>query len=403
MKAVMPTKQVTDRQLLEAEEGLVRLLHAKRFPREWIERHVPEVMAQARTDFAVRLAAGRDDETVNLLVVIGYRRALKVLRSQKTSPATTSLETVFHLADESTPTPEEEAIEHDREVRVTKAMGHLPERERELLMLVYFKGLSIRAAGRRLGWGKSAVDRHHQAALERLKAMLDKSLLSPHIPIPAFITARHRPLRRVVMSWLEGAAETIRNAAMLRGSRVGSVAETGSAAVASGGGRTAAGLCGAAVVACLAGAATGAVGPGVRPVGVDDSHRVEALPRVRETSTALPSGNGQPTAPVSPSTPRAEDPRISKRGREAPEALARPPERRDRSGAIPAPKASMKQTIDEFGIEDRGAEEPAVSSGEAQPIENLPVAPESSPPARPPAEPSGGSSPGSQRSSEFGL
>ena len=147
---------VTDQQLHEAEEGLVRLLHAKRFPREWIERHVPEAMAQARTDFAVRLAAGREDETVNLLVVIGYRRALKLLSSQTSRPATTSLETIFHLADESTPTPEEEAIEHDREERVAKAMSHLPERERMLMALVYFEGMSIRAAGRRLGGPRAA-------------------------------------------------------------------------------------------------------------------------------------------------------------------------------------------------------------------------------------------------------
>ncbi|HXR59981.1 MAG TPA: hypothetical protein VN732_01515 [Solirubrobacterales bacterium] len=56
------------------------LLHAKRFPREWIERHVPDVMAQARSDFAVRLAAGKEDDTVNLLVVIAYRRAVKSRR-----------------------------------------------------------------------------------------------------------------------------------------------------------------------------------------------------------------------------------------------------------------------------------------------------------------------------------
>ena len=93
-------EKVTDRQLAEAEQGLVRLLHKKRFPREWIERNVPEVMAQARADFAVRLAAGKDDETVGLLVVIGYRRALKVLNAQKNGPPTTSIETVFHLVED---------------------------------------------------------------------------------------------------------------------------------------------------------------------------------------------------------------------------------------------------------------------------------------------------------------
>jgi RNA polymerase sigma factor (sigma-70 family) len=175
---------VTAEELREAERGLVRLLHKKRFPREWIERNVPDVMAQARTDFAARLAAGKKDETVNLLVVIGYRRAVKVLDAQLAAPSTTSIETVFHLADESTSTPEEEAIEHDREERVARAMAYLPDRERKLMALVYFDGKSVRDAGRRLGWGKSSADRHHRAALEKLHELLDRSLLSPEIHIP---------------------------------------------------------------------------------------------------------------------------------------------------------------------------------------------------------------------------
>jgi len=191
-------REVSDEELREAEKGLVRLLHKKRFPREWIERNVPDVMAQARTDFAARLAAGKEDDTVNLLVVIGYRRAVKVLDAQLSGPSTTSIETVFHLADESTPSPEEEAIDHDRQDRVVKAMAHLPERERKLMAFVYFDGRSVRDAGRRLGWGKSSADRHHQAALEKLHELLDRSLLSPEIPIPAYIAARHwhnSPLR----------------------------------------------------------------------------------------------------------------------------------------------------------------------------------------------------------------
>ena len=130
-------------------------------------------MAQARSDFAARLAQGKRDDTINLLVVIGYRRALKILTSEKSRPPIASLETVFHLADDSTATPEEVAIDHDTQARVAKAVGHLPERERELINLVYFEEMSTRAAGRQLGWGKSAADRHHHAASKRLRAMLD--------------------------------------------------------------------------------------------------------------------------------------------------------------------------------------------------------------------------------------
>lgn len=55
-------------------------------------------------------------------------------------------------------------------------MSLLPERERMLLTLCYYDGMSIRAAGQQAGWGKSAADRHHRAALEKLTALLNPSL-----------------------------------------------------------------------------------------------------------------------------------------------------------------------------------------------------------------------------------
>jgi DNA-directed RNA polymerase specialized sigma24 family protein len=57
-----------------------------------------------------------------------------------------------------------------------KAMSHLPEWERVLLTLCYYDGMSIREAGRQVGWGKSTADRHHRAGLERMKELLDPSL-----------------------------------------------------------------------------------------------------------------------------------------------------------------------------------------------------------------------------------
>src|ERR1700750_3294916 len=91
-----------------------------------------------------RLGAGKEDDTVNLLVVLGYRRAVKALHAELSRPSTTSLEEVFHLADDSTPTPEEEAIHHDLQEQIVGAMAQLPERERKLLALVYSDEKSIR-------------------------------------------------------------------------------------------------------------------------------------------------------------------------------------------------------------------------------------------------------------------
>ena len=406
-------REVTDEELREAEKGLVRLLHKKRFPREWIERNVPDVMAMARTDFAARLAAGKEDETVNLLVVIGYRRAVKVLDAQLSGPSTTSLDSVFQLADESTPTPEEEAIDHDRQERVVKAMAHLPERERKLMAFVYFDGKSIRDAGRRLGWGKSSADRHHQAALEKLHELLDRSLLSPEIPIPAYIVARHwqnSPLR-AAERWVQGAGETVADGLMLGSGRVGQAAEGASAAATSGAGRTAAGVCGAAIAVCLTGAATGVVGPGVGAVGLGQEapgpapkHRAAS----REAAAEVQSG----TTPILPDRAATAEPDTAARsiarqpgaGGGSPTVTAgREPEARERrSGSAPsAPAATPKEVVNEFGVEGGGESE---SSGESAPAPSPAPAP-SRPAAESPSSGSGssGSSGASSTGSEFGM
>lgn len=397
---------VSERQLLEAERGLIRLLHAKRFPRDWIERHAPEAMARARTDLAARIAAGKEnDDVVNLLVVIAYRRALKVLRSEKSAP-TTSIETVFHLADEATPTPEQEAIERDRQERVVKALSHLPERERALLALVYFEGMSIRAAGRRLGWGKSAVDRHHRAALDRLHAMLDRSLLAPEIAVPAFIASRHGSAPRAVGIWVQGAAETIRDAVLLGGGRAAPLADTGASVALSGAGRAAAGVCGAAVAVCLAGAASGVVGPGVAALGVEDSRPSEALP-----SQAAPPAPQLLEEKAAPSATGGQPPRGGgDRQRVAPRRTGDEPRRARRASGEPAtaagaPAAAGRQTASEFAVEGGAPEEPAGSaSGEPAPVENAPIAPRPETSSRPSTEASGAtSSSGQDASPEFGL
>lgn len=404
--------EVSDEELREAEEGLVRLLHKKRFPREWIERNVPDAMAQARSDFAARLAAGKEDDTVNLLVVIGYRRALKVLDRELAGPSTTSIETVFHLADESAPTPEEEAIEHDRQERVVKALASLPERERALMALVYFDGKSVREAGRRLGWGKSSADRHHRSALEKLHELLDRSLLSPEIPIPAYIAAHHwhnSPLR-ALERWVGGAGETVTESVIVGSGRFGQAAEGASAAASSGAGRTAAGICGAAVAVCLTGAATGVVGPGVGLGAGGEASPTAAHHRAAPREVAAPVQINAAPPPPSPSPAAAERSGAAKKSApkradshetEPHKAADRARESRKRSSDSGAPAATTEETVQEFGVE----------GGEAQstPESSAAPAPAPAPAVAPGAAPSGGSSSSSDSSGagssgkEFGM
>jgi len=410
-------REVTNEELREAEKGLVRLLHKKRFPREWIERNVPDVMAQARTDFAARLAAGKEDDTVNLLVVIGYRRAVKLLDTQLSRPPTTSIESVFHLADDSTPTPEQEAIDHDRQERVMKAMAHLGDRERKLMALVYFDGKSVRDAGRRLGWGKSSADRHHRAALEKLHELLDRSLLSPELPIPAYIAARHwqnSPLR-AAERWVQGASETVIEGMTLGSGRVGQAAEGASVAASSGAGRAAAGVCGAAVAVCLTGAATGVVGP------IDSAEEIfhptpqqgepPRADRVPTPLSASPPDFTHPAAtgdePGSSGRPLSTKPGNSNtRGGSTNVTEIGKPESRDRrrGNVSPAPAATPKETVDEFGLESRELNSGQESApAPAAPPEPSP-APTPSARAAPRSAPSiSGSSSGSSAGTEFGM
>jgi len=76
---------------------------------------------------------------------------------------------LFQLPDESTQTPEQEVLDKELRSRLAEAINHLPARDRALLKLICSEGLSIREAGRRLGWEKSSADRHYHAALDRMR------------------------------------------------------------------------------------------------------------------------------------------------------------------------------------------------------------------------------------------
>ncbi len=410
-----PKWRLTDAQLREAEEGLRRLLGAKGFTRKWMDEHLPEVMSAARTDFAARLAVESVNDTVSLLVVIAYRRALKLVRSERSRPQMSSIDTMFHLADEKTLTPEEEALDRDRQMRLVKAMGHLPEREQKLLALVYFDEVPLCEAGRRLGWAKASATRHHQAALERLKALIgDRNLLGGEIAIPAYVVVGHHSPLRAAGLWVGGAAESLREAALLGSGRLGPLADTGNAAAMGGGGRAASGACALAVGACLA-AATGVVGPGLGALGGAGQHR-QAPARhpvevgqplgdraegnagsARSTGSAAPSSAEGSKRALAPATVQAGV------GATSPTARAR--------GATAVPKASTKQTINEFGVEqgESGPESTASSGGESTAAAR--VAPSSgsgsssvsSRSSSGSQSRSGGSSGGAGAGSEFGM
>lgn len=73
-------------------------------------------------------------------------------------------------------TPEELVTSAETRDVVQQGLALLPDRERQLLHAVYFEGVTIEAAGGRLGLSKSWASRMHAKALERMRKSLAASL-----------------------------------------------------------------------------------------------------------------------------------------------------------------------------------------------------------------------------------
>jgi DNA-directed RNA polymerase specialized sigma24 family protein len=99
-------------------------------------------------------------------------RTANLLDQEKRRPRAASIDAFFGLASDA-PTPEDEMLAVLDSETVKVALRLLPPTERTLIELIYVEGMSCRAAGRRVGWGKSAADRHHQAALSLLRPVFE--------------------------------------------------------------------------------------------------------------------------------------------------------------------------------------------------------------------------------------
>jgi hypothetical protein len=93
---------VTPAQLREAERGFKRML-ARKFSAVWIAGHAADLMAQANVEYTEWLEDNPPARNpVGGLLICAYRRAQNLLDAQTRRPPSTSLDAVFHLADEST-------------------------------------------------------------------------------------------------------------------------------------------------------------------------------------------------------------------------------------------------------------------------------------------------------------
>jgi RNA polymerase sigma factor (sigma-70 family) len=155
---------------------------ARKFSAQWIAEHHRDLLAQANTEYLEWLEENPPARNpVGWIINCANWRAINLLDAETRRPPSAPLDAVaLRIADDSTPTPEQQALDRDRRRRLDDALRRLPEKEQQLLALVYFDGHSIREAGRIVGWGKSAADRHHTAAMEKMAALVgDRRYLSP--------------------------------------------------------------------------------------------------------------------------------------------------------------------------------------------------------------------------------
>lgn len=387
---------VSDAELREASRGFTLMLRRKRFSSEWIEANAADLLAQAQNEYAARLAKGEPARNpVGWLITCAWRRAQNLLDSERRKPRPFSLDMAFHHVDESIPTPEEVVLDADRQERLRKALRHLPEKECRLIALVYFEDHTIREAGRKLGWQKSAADRHHRAAMERLHALVgDRSLLSPaSLGLGAWVVAATEGRRPGIAGAgvLEEGVAVLSHRLTELWRRVSPLAEPGNVAT-SGGAARAAGYCGAAGVAVVCGLATGVVGPQVR-ADVPKPPPSRAIERSAPAPVTSPQPKAIPRETAS--SREAEGRTIKTRSSEQ----QRDADKRTRTAQ--APQASTRQTITEFGVEGSTGPAPdhtSSPSGSSQSSSLGSSAPASQPRSAPNAS-------GGQKSSggEFGF
>lgn len=409
MEAGGAQEAVTSAELRETERGFILMLRGKGFPRGWIEEHAPELLAQAHKEYAERLADGREDTPVGLMIVIAYRRALNLLDSQGRRPTHKPIESILHVADEVSPDPEQEAIERDRERRLAEAMRHLSEKERRLMAMVYFEGRTVRAAGRALGWGKSAADKHHRTALKRLRPFLgEPGLWSPQTLVAIWVAAESERLtgagggiRHILGEPLLFISQRL--AELWR--RAWPLAESGNAVAAGGAGRGVAATC-VGLVLCggLGGAATGVIGPGITGApdlqGPEPAERSRAALQVEARPVSSQVQESAPVGPPVPSQPASGENSghagVSDMRTAAPARAVVPA----RGRARPTTRASTPQTVGEFGVEQGSYSSPESSAPPESP-DSSGFAPSSAAQSSPaaPSAPKGGSS----VSSEFGF
>lgn len=169
-----PIRGMTPDELEQARLGFNQYLRRKGFSPQFINRNGDELFATAALEYSRKLAEGEEIESpAAWLVSCASQRTIDQVRVEARRPAAVSAEE-RPVVDEADG-PEDVLLDKDRFRKVHNAVKELPIRQRRLLALSYFEGLTVREAARQLHWHSSKAQRAHQGAKRRLHDLLGVS------------------------------------------------------------------------------------------------------------------------------------------------------------------------------------------------------------------------------------
>ncbi len=172
-EGTLPSGMASD-ELEQARLGFNQYLRRKGFSPQFIDRNGDELFATAALEYSRKLAEGEEIESpAAWLVSCASQRTIDQLRVEARRPAAVSAEKC-PVVDEAEG-PEDVLLDKDRFRKVHDAVKELPIRQRRLLALSYFEGLTVREAARQLHWHSSKAQRAHEGAKRKLHDLLGVS------------------------------------------------------------------------------------------------------------------------------------------------------------------------------------------------------------------------------------
>jgi RNA polymerase sigma factor (sigma-70 family) len=165
-------EEVSAAELAEAWQGFRRWLLWKGFAWQFIRNDGLDMFGEAQLELSRVLVRGIEIHSPpGWLVHCALQRTKHLLDKQRRAPSMISENRIGSLRSGGW-TPEEELLEEEWRHSLGDAVSSLRSPEREIIELIYFKGMSCRAAARALGWASSKANRNHHRALGRLAPIL---------------------------------------------------------------------------------------------------------------------------------------------------------------------------------------------------------------------------------------